>query len=108
VKEKTTKKKKQKAKKTSENDTTENTTTPADAAREEAQRDSGVEVSPDPAKEDAAIKQPSDASKANGTIDGELKGPKKQETDVSNHEDPPLPVRHPDHRLSEFKSETDP
>jgi sensor c-di-GMP phosphodiesterase-like protein len=108
VKEKAAKKKKQKAKKTSEKDTTENTATTADAALEVAQRDSGVEVSPEPAKEEETIELPPDASKANGTIDGELKGTIKQETDVSNEEDPPLPVRHPDHRLSEFKSETDP
>jgi hypothetical protein len=108
VQEKAAKKKKQKAKKTSENNMTEDTTTTMDTALGEAQRDSGVEVSPDGAKGDETIKLPPDASKANGTIDGELKGTIKQETDVSHDEDPPLPIRHPDHRLSEFKSEANP
>jgi len=102
------KKKKQKAKKTSENTTTENTTTTMDTALGEAQRDSGVEVSPDSAKEDGTLRIPPDTSKGNRTIDGELKGTIKQENGVSNDEEPPLPVRHPDHRLSEFKAETNP
>jgi hypothetical protein len=107
VKEKASKKK-QKAKKTSENDTTENTTTTKDTALEDAQRDSGVEVSPDRAKEEGTLKLPPDASTENGTIDGELKGTIKQDNNVSNDDDPSLPVRHPDHRLSELKSETNP
>jgi hypothetical protein len=108
VKEKAAKKKKQKAKKTPENNTTENTTTTMDTALGEDQRDSGVEVSPDSTKEDETLRISPDTSTENGTIGGELKGTIKQEKDFANDEDPPLPVRHPDHRLSEFKSETDP
>jgi hypothetical protein len=88
-------KKKQKAKKISENDTTGDTALEMSTALGETQVDSGVEVSPDRSNE--IRERCPDTSEGNGTINVELGEKIVHGNDVSNSQQPPVPVRHPEH-----------